>query len=138
MSSYGPQGLEILKDVLEQEIVGLSLIIPSLIKPLDVESYIRRVLVPEAAVRLIQEDQQCEHDAAVTILHESRAYGAAAFALGDSETVPESQEELKQRKKDSCTLTEKREALLRAGGEAARGIRLADKAIEQLKAHLPE
>ena len=113
------------------------MISPSRIKPLDVESYLRRVLVPEAAVRLIQNDQNCDYESAVTILNESRAYGAAVFGQDDSQEFRESKAERKERKLERQAREKERQAILDKGGEKARVLQIAQKAIEQLEALLP-
>lgn len=135
--SYGHQGFEVLKKILEDEFVEHSMVSPSRIRPLDVESYLRRVLIPEAAVRLIQDDQQCDYTSAVTILSESRAYGAAAFGHDGSQDLPETKAERKERKMEIQSAERQREAILEAGGRKARVLTMAQKAVDQLRALLP-
>lgn len=135
--SYGPQGFQILKEVLEEEFVQHNMISSSRIRPLNIDSYLRRVLVPEAATLLIQEDQQCDYDTAVRILKDSRAYGAAVFAQVNTEDVAESQEERNEREKDRASQNQRRKALLNEGGRQAKALKVADTAIEQLSLYFP-
>lgn len=52
--------------------------------PLDIDTYLRRVMVPEAAVRLIQDDRPSIHPPqAEEILERSRAYGIAVFGTDE-------------------------------------------------------
>ena len=46
-------------------------------QPLGVDAFLRRVLVPETGVMLIQEDNCISRKEAITVLKESRAFGLA-------------------------------------------------------------
>lgn len=69
------------------------------IQPLNVANFVRRVLVPEAASLLIQEDLQISRDQALKVMKESREYGAAMFPESDgSDDEAQQAEKSKARK----------------------------------------
>lgn len=47
------------------------------IKPLSVDNFVRRVLVPETAVYLIGQDLELERPQAIAVLKQSRSFGLA-------------------------------------------------------------
>lgn len=49
--------------------------------------FIRRVLLPEAAVQLISQDQNCPREEALDIMIRSREYGQAAHSPADEVLV---------------------------------------------------
>jgi hypothetical protein len=82
--SYGPKGFECLYAHLAPLFTFKSAYLqPDQIRPLDPQQFVRRVLVPEAAVRLVMEDRKCGRDAAIEIVVESRLYGMAVNGLDE-------------------------------------------------------
>ncbi|KAL7004489.1 hypothetical protein EMMF5_005970 [Cystobasidiomycetes sp. EMM_F5] len=95
---YGPRGFEIIMKWLNDAFVATSLLLADDVKPLDVQGYLRRVLVPEVAILLIQEDNSqpgvpCSRVRAVRILKKSRAYGSAVFPSSGEDAEAENEEE---------------------------------------------
>ncbi|KAG8888127.1 hypothetical protein FRB98_008319 [Tulasnella sp. 332] len=82
---YGEKGFFVISSTL-QEIFPLDAIDPDLTYPLEPSDFLRRVLLPETAVLLIQEDQKIEREEALLVLRESRAFGLATFPVRDAET----------------------------------------------------
>lgn len=83
---------------LNDAFVATSLLLADDVKPLDVQGYLRRVLVPEVAILLIQEDNSqpgvpCSRVRAVRILKKSRAYGSAVFPSSGEDAEAENEEE---------------------------------------------
>jgi len=60
-------------------------------RPLGIDAFLRRVLVPEAAAALIQEDSGFSRSDALKTLKASRSYGLAVCGL--DEEVEETEEE---------------------------------------------
>lgn len=121
-------------ETLTKELVSTGVLTTQHSAPLDVEVYLRRVLVPETAARLIQADQKCSFSKALTILEESRDYGAAVF--GDSETttsLQESQYERGQRYKEERAEASQREDLLSSQGPEATALRRGQAVIDRLR-----
>ncbi|CAE6359115.1 unnamed protein product [Rhizoctonia solani] len=73
---YGEQGLLVFFDTLNELFPNLT---PEETKPLTTRQFFTSVLVPEAAVLLIEQDMDCAHEEALIILRESRQYGLAMF-----------------------------------------------------------
>lgn len=72
--------------------------------PLSVDSYLRKVLVPELALELIREDlgPGTTREAAETVLHESRSFGNAMFGgEDDTEFEPLTKEEEEKEEKEA-------------------------------------
>jgi hypothetical protein len=76
LHSYGEQGLLVFFDTLNELFPNLT---PEDTKPLTTRQFFTSVLVPEAAVLLIEQDMDCAHEEALIILRESRQYGLAMF-----------------------------------------------------------
>lgn len=68
---------------------------------MEVDFFIRRVLVPEAALLLIAQDLDLEptDQKVMDTLEESREYGAAVFTVDESELVESDEEDLQERKR---------------------------------------
>lgn len=92
--SYGALGFEAIYNQLQITMVQSSILTDHLARPMDVEGYLRRVLVPEAAICLIQEDQDCDRKTAIDVMEESKPYGLAVHSVEDEldETVEEREE----------------------------------------------
>lgn len=92
--SYGALGFEAIYNQLQITMVQSNVLTDHVARPIDVEGYLRRVLVPEAAVHLIQEDQGCDRNTAIEVLKESKPYGLAVHSVEDEldETVEEREE----------------------------------------------
>ncbi|QRW02857.1 hypothetical protein RhiLY_01856 [Ceratobasidium sp. AG-Ba] len=73
---YGEQGTLVFFDVLTHLFPDLS---PEECRPLQPREFFLSVLVPEAAVLLIEQDMCCTHEEALKILRESRQYGQMMF-----------------------------------------------------------
>lgn len=75
--SYGPVGLEVISTILDMMIIDTKETFP-----LPTEFFVRRVLIPEVAIRLIAEDlNRSINDPDVQkTLEDSRAYGVALFS----------------------------------------------------------
>lgn len=91
--SYGLIGLEVILNTLDNMFTSPSLDTSKLdtaqTAPLPTDIFIRRVLIPEVAIRLIAEDLNLSpKDPKVhSTLEDSRAYGVARFSGGDVNTV---------------------------------------------------
>jgi hypothetical protein len=84
LHSYGERGYEVIMGTLSQiYLVDESPLSEEKTRPLDAQSYMRRVLLPEVATALIEVDMKCGRDEALEILQESRQYGLAVFAIQD-------------------------------------------------------
>lgn len=133
--SYGQKGFEVIMHVLTTELVSKGVLTESLSEPLDMEVYLRRVLVPETAIRLIQADQDCSASDALKILEESRDYGAAVF--GDMDGVntylQESQYERGQRHMEEEEEASQREDILSSQGPEAQAPRTGQALITKLR-----
>lgn len=84
-------------------ITNAPLLDPFRCAPLSVESYLRKVLVPELALELIREDlgPDTTREAAKTVLQESRPYGNAMFGgEDDAEHEPLTKEEEENEARD--------------------------------------
>jgi hypothetical protein len=68
-------------ETLNQLYVGPSSVANHVFEPLDFQSYLRRVLLPEVTAALIEDDMECGRDEALQILQDSRRYGLAMFAI---------------------------------------------------------
>lgn len=79
-SSYGEYGYEVMLTTLEQLYSDWT---PRPEDGLEKSFFLRRVLLPEATVQLIIQDQDCPRDRAVEIMEHSRAYGQAAHSPCD-------------------------------------------------------
>lgn len=81
--SYGPRGLEVMFTTIKGLFTeGMPLLTAQRTRPLDVDFYVRRVLIPECAVELIRHDYgfaQTTREQAEAIREDSRAYGKAVF-----------------------------------------------------------
>lgn len=103
---------------------------------MTVDVYLRRVLVPETAVRLIEVDQRCSRSEALKILEESRDYGAAVF--GDMDTAnsllfKETQAERTLRFEEEEAAASQREDLLSSQGVEAEALRIGEALIAKLR-----
>ena len=103
---------------------------------MTVDVYLRRVLVPETAVRLIQVDQRCSTSKALKILAESRDYGAAVF--GDMDTASslhfkETQTERDMRAEEEEAAKSHRENLLSSQGYEAEALKMGEAIIAKLR-----
>ena len=78
VGSYGEQGSVIIHQTLF-DLFPPSTFDSSLIAPLAPAEFIQRILVPEAAVRLIAQDLCADIDDAIVTLRESAQYGVAMF-----------------------------------------------------------
>ncbi|BGP25745.1 hypothetical protein JCM10295v2_004680 [Rhodotorula toruloides] len=83
IGDYGPRGLEVMFATIKR-VFGedMPLLTARRTHPLDVNYYVRRVLVPECAVELIRHDlgyAQTTRERAEEIREDSRAYGKAVF-----------------------------------------------------------
>lgn len=76
-SSYGERGFYRISQAMHDLFPGLSNQ-PSF-APLDVDSFLTRVLVPEAARLLIMDDQKISESEALNVLRDSQKYGLAKF-----------------------------------------------------------
>lgn len=117
-NSYGGLGFEAIYNQLQTSLVKSAMVADHLVRPLDVDSYVRRVLVPEAAVCLIQTDQSCERSQAIAILEESRAYGLAVHSVQDE--LGEIQEERDEKEE----LARKREKKAQKKAKEARAMEI--------------
>lgn len=127
MRSYGQKGFAIIINYWNEFVTTTPVITPDKTAPLDVPVYLRRVLVPETAIRLIQDDRGgCSEREAIRILEESRAYGVAVFG-GESGSLPgepkETKLEKKQRRKEEREEDERREAIMSSQSSEAEAIR---------------
>lgn len=55
--------------------------------PLSVQDYLRKVLLPEAAISLIAQDQKCTREEAAEIRKVSAGFGVAVFGMSKDEEV---------------------------------------------------
>ncbi|BGP33302.1 hypothetical protein JCM10296v2_005098 [Rhodotorula toruloides] len=80
---YGPRGLEVMFATIKRLFTeDMPLLTAQRTHPLDINFYVRRVLVPECAVELIRHDfglAQTMRERAEEIREDSRAYGKAVF-----------------------------------------------------------
>ncbi|BGP09303.1 hypothetical protein JCM10049v2_005167 [Rhodotorula toruloides] len=80
---YGPRGLEVMFATIKRLFTeDMPLLTAQRTHPLDINFYVRRVLVPECAVELIRHDfglAQTTRERAEEIREDSRAYGKAVF-----------------------------------------------------------
>lgn len=122
-------------EVLNTEFVSRGPLNPQTAAPLDIEVYLRRVLVPETAVRLIEWDQRCTRSKALEILEESREYGAAVY--GDTELserfFKQTQAEKSRRAKEEEIAVSRREDLISSQGDAGEALRLGEAFIAKLR-----
>lgn len=85
--SYGPRGFECIHSTLRQLFtIDNPILTDSNISPFSSDFYLRRILVPEAALDLIRTDLGLERDevglqAATDVLERSRPFGKAAHAV---------------------------------------------------------
>ena len=81
--SYGEKGASAITGALQKMFAGTAELKQALttapIHPLKSSEFIRRVLVPEAAVLLIQEDRDISRAQAIQTLEDSRRYGMVVF-----------------------------------------------------------
>lgn len=145
--SYGPQGFEaIINSINTYMIQRDPLILAHRTAPLDVATYLRRVMVPEAAIALIIDDYSGAPDGpidrsrATEVLRESRAYGAAVFALDGTfgrdglNKAAETAAEKKQRHREEDEAEKEREAVLASGDRRRiRAVERGPKAFAQIK-----
>lgn len=78
--SYGLRGLDLISTFIEEAYVDAGSLTYADTKPLKVNDFIRRVLVPEVGVCLIARDRQLDRDEAIVELQDSRSYGMAISA----------------------------------------------------------
>ncbi|KAK9895063.1 hypothetical protein P389DRAFT_172634 [Cystobasidium minutum MCA 4210] len=133
---YGHMGFQTILNALTAAFVSKGILTADIASPLTVEVYLRRVLVPETAVRLIQVDQRCPRSKALTILADSRDYGAAVF--GDMDTASslhfkESQIERHMRVEEELTAATQRENLLSSQGDEAEALRMGEAILSKLR-----
>ena len=89
--SYGPKGRKIICDAVTHLMtVTYPLLTPHRVEPLDVDFYVRRVLLPECAIELIRDDlggsATVSRERAEQTVQDSRGYGKAMFPdIGDGE-----------------------------------------------------
>jgi len=121
--------------VLTTELMSKGILTQTQSDPFDVEFYLRRVLVPETAIRLIQADQNCSTADANKILEESRDYGAAVFGdtQGSENLFKESEYEKGQRFKEEEEEASQREELLSSQGPEARALRIGQTFMAKLR-----
>ena len=123
---------------LNESLVEDSIITSNRTEPLDVQTFLRRVMVPEVAVRLIQSDRDgISRKAAIKILEASRTYGAAVFGHeggGGGYDEVEIAKEREDREKEK-QLQDKRNATILASsqGSKAEALRRGQKAIAELR-----
>ncbi|GAA5991083.1 hypothetical protein JCM10908_006532 [Rhodotorula pacifica] len=99
---YGPKGRKVICDAVTQL---MTVTVPLLstshrIEPLDVDFYIRRVLLPECAIELVRDDlggpSKVTREHAEQVVQESRGYGKAVFpdvGEGDERAATEAPED---------------------------------------------
>ena len=147
MFSYGPQGFEAIINSINTYLIQRDpLILPHRTAPLEVATYIRRVMVPEAAIALIMDDYGGSPDGpidrsqATEILRESRAYGAAVFALDGTfgkdgfDKGAETAAERKLRHGEEDEAEREREAVLVSSDrQRIRAVERGPKAFAQIK-----
>ena len=83
MRSYGQKGYHIIFDTLLRMVKKMLDKCHALVHELDVDAFIERVLIPEVAARLIQDDRRCDFEAAVQVLQASHEHGKLAFPVDD-------------------------------------------------------
>ncbi|GAA5860938.1 hypothetical protein JCM3774_003194 [Rhodotorula dairenensis] len=81
---YGPKGRRVICDAVTQLMtVTYPLLTPHRVAPLDVDFYVRRVLLPECAIELVRDDlggaATVSRTRAALVVQESRGYGKAMF-----------------------------------------------------------
>ncbi|KAG9037461.1 hypothetical protein FRB95_005400 [Tulasnella sp. JGI-2019a] len=81
---YGEKGFLVISSTL-QAMFPSDEVDPGTTYPLEPPDFLRRVLLPEAAVLLIMEDRKIDRDDALMVLKASRAFGLAAFPVRDGE-----------------------------------------------------
>ena len=145
--SYGPQGFEaIINSINTYMIQRDSLILAHLTAPLEMATYLRRVMVPEAAIALIMDDYSgapdgpIDRERATEVLRESRAYGAAVFALDGTfgrdglDKAAETAAEKKQRHQEEDEAEKERQAVLVSGDRRRiKAVERGPKAFAQIK-----
>lgn len=135
-NSYGQRGFEEIIGILGAEMVDTHIISTRRTAPLDVDSYLRRVLVPEVAIRFIQDDRSgCSRSQAIEILAASRAYGLAVFPSNGGANMRETKAERLEREKEEEEEEKRRAEILSskcAGAEALKKGQRAILAIQQL------
>ncbi|BGP17616.1 hypothetical protein JCM10213v2_005651 [Rhodosporidiobolus nylandii] len=126
--SFGPRGFEVMLQTLKRLFTETNPVLSvTNAAPLDIDAYVRRVLVPECAISLIKTDQKLStRDEAQRVLEESRAYGKARFGVVSleerRENARERERELKAERKQAER--EQREA------EKAKELEQQDVALE--------
>lgn len=89
--SYGPKGRKVICDAVTHLLtVTFPLLTSHRVEPLDVDFYVRRVLLPECAIQLIRDDlggsATVSRERAEQTVQDSRGYGKAMFPdVGDGE-----------------------------------------------------
>lgn len=129
-TSYGPRGSEAINNALRSLFVDqIPLITPVSCAPLDVPAFLRRVLVPEAAVALIAEDLNISPEEAKQVKHDSSAFGRAVFGtqaedalIIQNELDREAKEERREKKRKSA----EKKAQKLAAEEKARALQVAN------------
>jgi len=133
--SYGQKGFDVIMDILNSKLVLGGIVSANRTVPLDIETYLRRVMVPETATRLIQEDMNCSWTHAFDVLQESRNYGAALF--GDVENNPshlfETQVDRKERRRQQREQASQRDILINSQGEEAEALKLGEAIMENVR-----
>ncbi|TKA55907.1 hypothetical protein B0A53_01604 [Rhodotorula sp. CCFEE 5036] len=88
---YGPKGRKVICDAVTHLLtVTFPLLTPHRVEPLDVDFYVRRVLLPECAIELVRDDlggsATVSRERAEQTVQDSRGYGKAMFPdVGDGE-----------------------------------------------------
>jgi hypothetical protein len=133
--SYGQKGFDVIMDILNSKLVLGGIVSANRTAPLDIDTYLRRVMVPETAVRLIQRDMNCSWAQALDVLQESRDYGAALF--GDVENNPsrlfETQVDRKERRRQQKEQASQRDSLINSQGEEAEALKLGEAIMENVR-----
>jgi hypothetical protein len=133
LCSYGFKGFELIMAALKKTLVDVGIITAAKTQPLDVGTYLRRVLVPEAAVRLIQGDRKnCSTEEAMVILEESRAYGAAVFGQDASVADLETKREKRDREREQQEFRQEIQAILSSQEAGSKALQRGREAIVAL------
>lgn len=119
-------------DVLMRKLVHPGIITSEHTAPLDLESYLRRVLVPEAAVRLIKLQQGCGISEAEIILRESRDYGAAVFGE-DLIAGFESKGDRRKRNKEVAENAMRVDDIIKTNGRGAEALKRGQAILAELQ-----
>lgn len=91
-------------------------------------------MVPEVAVRLIQDDRGgCSSAEAMRILSESRAYGSAVFPSTGGTDLEETKAEKRERQKEEREEEKQRQEILDKGGSRAEALQRGQDAIMFLR-----